>query len=153
LRSIRALPPLPETSDELCAVARHLGVPDSEIRLGSRATEQEIKSLSDSGELSTYRIVHFATHGALAAELKAGVEPGLILTPPDKATSEDDGYLSASEISGLKLDADWVILSACNTGSGGLKEPKPSRGWHEPSSMPVPARCSSRTGLWILTVP
>jgi CHAT domain-containing protein len=119
LRSIRALPPLPETSDELCAVARHLGVPDSEIRLGSRATEQEIKSLSDSGELSTYRIVHFATHGALAAELKAGVEPGLILTPPDKATSEDDGYLSASEISGLKLDADWVILSACNTGSGG----------------------------------
>jgi CHAT domain-containing protein len=45
-------------------------------------------------------------------------EPGLILTPPDKATEEDDGYLSASEIAALKLDADWVILSACNTAAG-----------------------------------
>src|SRR5258705_8715466 len=44
--------------------------------------------------------------------------PGLILTPPDTATEEDDGYLSASEIAALKLDADWVILSACNTAAG-----------------------------------
>ena len=43
---------------------------------------------------------------------------GLILTPPDKATEEDDGYLSASEIAALKLDADWVILSASNTAAG-----------------------------------
>jgi CHAT domain len=41
-----------------------------------------------------------------------------ILTPPRKASEEDDGYLSASEIAGLKLDADWVILSACNTAAG-----------------------------------
>jgi CHAT domain len=40
---------------------------------------------------------------------------GLILTPPARATIEDDGYLSASEIAGLRLGADWVILSACNT--------------------------------------
>src|SRR6187200_885248 len=77
------------------------------------------RDLSDSGELAAYRIVHFATHGALAGELKAGAEPGLILTPPSEATPEDDGYLSASEIAGLKLDADWVILSACNTAAGG----------------------------------
>jgi CHAT domain-containing protein len=63
--------------------------------------------------------VHFATHGALAGELNAGAEPGLILTPPGEASLEDDGYLSASEIAGLKLDADWVILSACNTAAGG----------------------------------
>src|SRR5262249_33678792 len=44
---------------------------------------------------------------------------GLILTPPATASTEDDGYLSASEIAGLKLDADWVILSACNTAAGG----------------------------------
>jgi CHAT domain-containing protein len=49
-------------------------------------------------------------------------EPGLILTPPDTATEEDDGYLSATEIAGLKLDADWVILSACNTAAGGGEE-------------------------------
>jgi CHAT domain-containing protein len=43
----------------------------------------------------------------------------LILTPPNTATEGDDGYLSASEITTLKLDADWVILSACNTAAGG----------------------------------
>jgi hypothetical protein len=49
-----------------------------------------------------------------------GAEPGLILTPPAEATLEDDGYLSASEIANLKIDADWMILSACNTaGSNG----------------------------------
>jgi CHAT domain-containing protein/tetratricopeptide (TPR) repeat protein len=118
---IRAQVPLPETADELCAVARSLGVPESEVWLGPRANERELKRLSESGDLATYRIVHFATHGALAGELKAGAEPGLILTPPPEATPEDDGYLSASEVAGLKLDADWVILSACNTAAGGIE--------------------------------
>jgi CHAT domain-containing protein len=79
----------------------------------------EIKRLSEAGELSKYRIVHFATHGALAGQVSGNAEPGLLLTPPDKATEGDDGYLSASEIAALKLDADWVILSACNTAAGG----------------------------------
>ena len=118
LASVRAQVPLPETADELCAVARDLGVPDGDIWLGARATEREVRRLSNSGELAAYRIVHFATHGALAGELKAGAEPGLILTPPGEATPEDDGFLSASEIAALKLDADWVILSACNTAAG-----------------------------------
>jgi tetratricopeptide (TPR) repeat protein/CHAT domain-containing protein len=118
---IRAQVPLPETADELCMVAHNLGVSDSDIWLGARASEREVKRLSDSGELANYRIVHFATHGALAGELKAGAEPGLILTPPLEASPEDDGYLSASEIAGLKLDADWVILSACNTAAGGTE--------------------------------
>jgi CHAT domain-containing protein len=113
--------PLPETADELCAVARDLAAPDSDVALGARATEREVKRISDSGELAAYRIVHFATHGALAGELIAGAEPGLLLTPPNEATIEDDGYLSASEIAGLKLDADWVILSACNTAAGGAE--------------------------------
>jgi CHAT domain-containing protein len=116
---IKAAPPLPETADELCAVARYLKADVREMRLGARATEREIKALSASGALASYRIVHFATHGALAGQLTGTVEPGLILTPPDRAMEEDDGYLSASEIAGLKLDADWVILSACNTAAGG----------------------------------
>jgi CHAT domain-containing protein len=89
-----------------------------EIRLGARATEREVKALSASGQLAQYRILHFATHGTLAGQLSGTSEPGLILTPPEKATEEDDGYLSAGEIAGLKLDADWVILSACNTAGG-----------------------------------
>ena len=44
-----------------------------------------------------------------------------LLTPPDTPSEVDDGYLTASEIAGLKLDADWVILSACNTAAGGTK--------------------------------
>lgn len=67
------------------------------------------------------QIVHFATHGALSGQVEASAEPGLILTPRPKGTSDpqslwrDDGFLTASEIATLKLDADWVILSACNT--------------------------------------
>src|SRR5262245_15929677 len=107
---IRSQVPLPETADELCTVARDLGVSDSDIWLGARANEREIRQPSDKGQLDSYRIVHFAAHGALAGELKVDSEPGLIFTPPGEATPDDDGYLSASEIAGLMLDADWVIL-------------------------------------------
>jgi CHAT domain-containing protein len=110
--------PLPETADELCAVAQDVKAEASDIHLGAQATEHEVKRLSASGELAQYRIVHFATHGALAGQLTGTREPGLILTPPETASEEDDGYLSASEIAGLKLDAVWVILSACNTAAG-----------------------------------
>lgn len=103
----RQLPP-PRTSPRSASTYR---LPD----LCANATETEIKRLSESGDLARYRIVHFATHGTLAGQLSGTTEPGLILTPPDKATKEDDGYLSGSEIASLKLDADWVILSACNT--------------------------------------
>lgn len=115
---IRFQVPLPETADELCAVAQNVGAEPRDIHLGAEATEREIKSLSDSGALAQYRIVHFATHGAMAGQLGDGAEPGLILTPPNAASELDDGYLTSSEIAGLKLDADWVILSACNTAAG-----------------------------------
>ena len=77
-----------------------------------------MKALSEQGALANYRVLHFATHGALSGEISGGAEPGLILNPPQTPTERDDGYLSASEIAGLKLDADWVILSACNTAAG-----------------------------------
>jgi CHAT domain-containing protein len=72
-------------------------------------------------------VLHFATHGLLANETsrfaQGTLEPALVLTPPQKSegggTEEDDGLLMASEVSALKLDADWVILSACNTAAGG----------------------------------
>ena len=61
--------PLPETADELCAVARDVHADPGEIRLGARATEREVKRLSETGQLAQYRIVHFATHGALAGQV------------------------------------------------------------------------------------
>jgi CHAT domain/PDZ domain len=150
---IRSQVPLPETADELCAVARDLGVSDKDVWLGNRATETEIKRLSEAGKLAKYRIIHFATHGALAGQVSGNSEPGLLLTPPNKATETDDGYLSASEIATLKLDADWVILSACNTAAGGAKEPRHCRVWRVRSSMRVPVRSSCRTGLLRRTRP
>ena len=96
-------------------------VRQQDVRLGARATEAEIKRLSEAGELAKYRVIHFATHGALAGQVSGNSEPGLLLTPPEKATETDDGYLSASEIAALKPDADWVILSPCNTAAAGAE--------------------------------
>jgi CHAT domain-containing protein/tetratricopeptide (TPR) repeat protein len=119
IADLRRWSPLPETADELCDVARDLGVdPKTHLYLGALATEGVIKRLSADGSLAKYKIVHFATHGAVAGQISRESEPGLLLTPPDKATEADDGYLTASEIASLKFDADWVILSACNTASG-----------------------------------
>jgi tetratricopeptide (TPR) repeat protein/CHAT domain-containing protein len=120
---LRTLWPLPETADELCDVARHLGAEiPSDVHIGTRATETAIKRLSEAGTLASYRTVHFATHGAIAGEIAGTLEPGLVLTPPDRATETDDGYLSASEIATLRIDADWVILSACNTAASGARD-------------------------------
>lgn len=121
-RAILAQAPLPETAIELCSVSRTLGAPESSIYLGDRAREGIVKALSLSGALAQAKIIHFATHGVLSSEserLGAAGEPGLILTPPDEANDADDGLLTASEVAQLKLDADWVVLSACNTAAGG----------------------------------
>jgi tetratricopeptide (TPR) repeat protein len=118
LDHLRAQVPLHDTADELCAVAADLKLAPDDIRLGERATEEALKQLSVEGRLAQYRVIHFATHGTIAGEIEGTSEPGLILTPPKEQSDLDDGYLSASEVAGLKLDADWVILSACNTAAG-----------------------------------
>jgi CHAT domain-containing protein len=119
---VRHQQPLPETADELCAVARSVGAAEIAIYLGDKATESVIKSMSAAGTLAQARVVHFATHGLLSSETEmlgaSKAEPALLLTPPNQASEEDDGLLTASEAALLKLDADWVVLSACNTAAG-----------------------------------
>ena len=63
------------------------------------------------------RILAFATHGILPGEIGGLREPGLAFTPPEQSSREDDGLLAASEVAAMRLSADWVILSACNTAS------------------------------------
>jgi CHAT domain-containing protein len=111
LRALRSLEPLPETQGELAALAKSLKASENSLFFGEKATEAAVKTT----DLSRYRIVAFATHGLLAGEFRGLAEPALVLTPPNQATKIDDGLLTASEIANLKLDADWVILSACNT--------------------------------------
>ncbi len=110
----RALPPLPETADELRAVARDLGAPMSDIHLGRDASVTTVKRLP----LADYRVVYFATHGLVAGDIKGLGEPSLALSIPAQPSDLDDGLLKASEVAQLRLNADWVVLSACNTVAG-----------------------------------
>ena len=109
--SVLKLPRLPDTADELQALAQSLGAEDDTVFLGERATETLVRS----EDLSSYRVLAFATHGLVAGDLKGVAEPALVFTPPETGSEADDGLLTASEIATLNLDADWVILSACNT--------------------------------------
>jgi CHAT domain-containing protein len=63
-------------------------------------------------------VLAFATHGLVQGDLDGLTQPALALTAPDVAGVDGDGLLTMGEIFGLRLDADWVVLSACNTGSG-----------------------------------
>ncbi|MDR7144869.1 CHAT domain-containing protein [Rhizobium sp. BE258] len=111
VQDIRALPRLPETADELRALQKSLKAPVGSLLLGQMATETSLKG----EDLTRFQTLAFATHGLLAGEITGVQEPGLIMTPPAVATPTDDGYLSASDIAALNLNAEVVLLSACNT--------------------------------------
>ena len=110
----KALPSLLDSADELKAVAQKLGGPASDIHLERDASEATVKRTA----LADYRIVYFATHGLVAGDVKGLAEPSLALTLPKEPSDLDDGLLTASEVAQLKLNADWVVLSACNTAAG-----------------------------------
>ncbi|MGQ0676130.1 MAG: CHAT domain-containing protein, partial [Rhodospirillales bacterium] len=110
-RLLRLLDPLPETAAELRSMARALKAPGDSVVLAGEATEARVRK----SDLAKYRVVAFATHGLLPGDLPCDIEPALALTPPLTASAEDNGLLDASEIATLRLNADFVILSACNT--------------------------------------
>jgi CHAT domain-containing protein/Flp pilus assembly protein TadD len=110
----QALPPMPETADELRSIAAKVGASMTDIHLGTDASEATVKR----APLADYRIVYFATHGLVAGDVKGLGEPSLALTIPEQPSEFDDGLLTASEVAQLKLNADWVVLSACNTAAG-----------------------------------
>jgi tetratricopeptide (TPR) repeat protein len=109
-----ALAPLPETRAEVQAVAQALGAAQSDLRAGTDASEAAVKS----ADLAGFEVLYFATHGLVAGDLIQNgelAEPALALT----AGGGEDGLLTQSEIAALTLDADLVVLSACNTAVGG----------------------------------
>jgi CHAT domain-containing protein len=128
LASLRQLPALPETAAEIAAVALTLEAGADAQLTGAAATETALKGLADAGTLRDYRVLHFATHGLIAGELDGLAEPALVLSPPATASDGDDGLLTASEISTLDLNADWAILSACNTAAGASASAEPLTG-------------------------
>ncbi len=109
------LPRLPDTSDELTSIALALQAdPTKVLNLGKDANEQKVKTM----DLSGFKIIAFATHGLVPGELDGLTQPALALSAPSLSESDGDGLLTMEEILSLKLDADWVVLSACNTGAG-----------------------------------
>jgi CHAT domain-containing protein len=109
------LPPLPDTAEEVRQVAASLHAdPKTDVFLGAAANEQTVRTT----RLDDRRVVMFATHGLIASDLDGLTEPALALTAPAIAHVPGDGLLTMSKILGLRLDADWIVLSACNTGAG-----------------------------------
>ncbi len=106
---------LPGTENEVRFLSGLLGAGRDGYVIGAKATEAYVKY----APLSDYRVLSFATHGLLsrqASALTGGkiTEPALVLDAGDG----EDGLLTASEAAGLKLDAEWVLLSGCNTAAG-----------------------------------
>jgi CHAT domain-containing protein/Tfp pilus assembly protein PilF len=112
------LTPLPDTADELRAIAKELGAGADDIKLGEAASVPNVKH----ARLDNYQVVYFATHALVAGDVekfaKAKAEPALVLSIPERPSDEDDGLLRASDVAMLKLNADLVVLSACNTAAG-----------------------------------
>jgi len=109
------LPRLPDTAVEVLEIARALGADnDADVVLGVKASEENVRTM----KLDDRRVVMFATHGLIPGELDGLTQPALALSSPDIPGVKGDGLLTVEKILGLKLDADWVVLSACNTAAG-----------------------------------
>lgn len=106
-----SLPPLPKAARELAELSSALGGSDNLVLTGADATQARVRS----AELARFSVIAFATHGLTSGERNGLREPALLLSP---AGTDDDGLLTAGEISKLSIPADWVILSACNSGAG-----------------------------------
>ena len=113
-KALADLPRLAGSAVEVRAIAKAFGG-EATLHIGPEASEGAVKEKA----LDQYRILHFATHGLIAGEVTGLAEAALALTAPKTPSNEDAGLLTASEVAALKLTADWVVLSACNTAAGG----------------------------------
>jgi CHAT domain-containing protein/Tfp pilus assembly protein PilF len=114
-----AYAPLPETEAEVKGIAQLLGVavqpPDVLLNLAANETTLRQSPLGE------YRFLHFATHADLSNKVQGINEPFILLGQVGNE-GPDDGFLTLSEVLGLKLKADLVVLSACQTGRGTVME-------------------------------
>lgn len=109
---LAGLPSLPETSREVKAIADILtNGNDSSLYLRENCSEENLRNIS----FSDIDILIFATHGLVSGDFSWLRQPALVLTPFSREDYDNDGLLTCDEISNLKIDANLVILSACNT--------------------------------------
>jgi CHAT domain-containing protein len=111
-RALASLPPLPGARRELEVARQLVGAAENDQLLGPTFTAKAVvaKTLTD------YRIVHFATHAILPGELRCQTEPAVVTSTAPEAPDAGGALLTASQIELMHLDAELVILAACNTG-------------------------------------
>jgi CHAT domain-containing protein len=110
---LAALPPLPCTRQEGEQLEGLLG---GKVLYGSDARKSQLYSAENTKLLAEAEVIAFATHGLVSGSHGSG-EPALALSAPLPSESDDAALLRASEIAALRLKADLVLLSACNTAS------------------------------------
>lgn len=105
------------SAKEVEKIAEVYGIssPSDAVNLREKVTEKNVREVN----LTRYRILHFATHAILSDEVKWITQPALVLS---LAGTDDTygGFLQMGEIFNLRLNADLVVLSACDTGKGKL---------------------------------
>ena len=112
--SLEKLNRLPDTAEEVRDIASALGAsPEKDTFTGERATEMQVKNM----DLSDRRVIAFASHALLPWDLDGLDQPAIALSSPAVVGGDEDGVLTMSEIMKLRLNADWAVLSACNTGA------------------------------------
>ncbi len=107
----QVLPPLPGAEREAQTIARRFNTP---ALIGDRATKLTVVQ-----KMADARIIHLATHGLLDDVVEGSI-PGTIALAPDGTDLKADGLLSAEDILELRLNAELVVLSACDTGRGDI---------------------------------
>jgi CHAT domain-containing protein len=108
------LPNLPYAKLELAAAGAVFGAGPADELLGPDFTVPNVER----ADLKDYRILHFATHALLPTDLPCQNAPAIVTSAPPGATSAAQALLDTSDVTSLKLDANLVVLSACNTGGG-----------------------------------
>jgi CHAT domain-containing protein len=114
-RLLASLPALPFAKRELEVARLLLGAPVSDQLLGAAFTSAAVQKT----QLKNFRILQFSTHALLPAELRCETEPAIVTSAPAGAQDASGALLTASEVAAMDLDADLVILSACNSGGPG----------------------------------
>ncbi|MGD9306057.1 MAG: CHAT domain-containing protein [Desulfobacterales bacterium] len=111
---LESLNRLPDTAEELKNIASALDAdPNRDVFLGKDASESRVKAM----DLSDRRIIAFASHALVPGDLDGLDQPAIALSSPSVTGENEDGLLKVDEILEFKLNADWVVLSACNTGA------------------------------------
>jgi CHAT domain-containing protein len=105
---------LPDTAEEIQSIGQAMGADIKiDIFLGKNASEKQVKTM----DLSDRKVIAFASHALIPGDLDGLTQPAIALSAPSVTGGKEDGLLTMEEIMDLKLNADWVVLSACNTGA------------------------------------